>query len=102
MSGVRHLPPRQGSEPITILESFDRQTLARMEIALERACDFVSTGSQKHRSRRYIAKQIIACASNGDPSLDSLTIAAISAARQLNARRGQNSVQLRMIPALAG
>jgi hypothetical protein len=42
-----------------IMESFDRQTLAKMEIALEQACGLVSTGSQKHRSRRYIAKRII-------------------------------------------
>jgi uncharacterized protein YdeI (YjbR/CyaY-like superfamily) len=31
-----------------ILESFDRQTLVKMEIALEQACSVVSTGSQKH------------------------------------------------------
>jgi hypothetical protein len=64
-----------------IMESFDRQTLAKMEIALEQACGLVSTGSQKHRSRRYIAKRIIECASNGNRDLDSLTTAALAAAR---------------------
>jgi hypothetical protein len=73
-----------------ILESFDRQTLARMEIALEQACVVVATGNQKHRSRRYIANQIIKCASNGNRDLDSLMTAAIAAAEELNARRAAN------------
>jgi hypothetical protein len=74
-----------------ILESFDRKTLTKMEIALERACDVVSTGNQKHRSRRYIARQIIECASKGNRDLDSLTRAAISAAKKLNASRSHRS-----------
>jgi hypothetical protein len=76
-----------GCEPFLILESFDRRTLAKMEIALEHACGLVSTGRQKHRSRRYIARHIIERASNGDRSLDSLTSAAIAAAKELNANR---------------
>lgn len=80
-AGVR----ANASEPFLILESFDRRTLAKMEIALEQACGFVSTGRQKHRSRRYIARQIIECALNGDRSLDCLTTAAIAAAKELNA-----------------
>jgi hypothetical protein len=74
-----------------IMESFDRQTLAKMEIALEQACGLVSTGSQKHRLRRYIAKRIIECASNGNRDLDSLTTAALAAAKELNASREQKS-----------
>jgi hypothetical protein len=77
-----------------ILESFDRQTLAKMEIALEQACGVVLSGGQKHRSRRYIAKRIIACASNGHRELDSLTTAAVAAAEELNASREQKSAEV--------
>src|ERR1700712_1965321 len=82
-AGVR----ANASEPFLILESFDRLTLTKMEIALEQACGFVSTGRQKHRSRRYIARQIVECALNGDRSLASLTKAAVAAAMELNASR---------------
>src|SRR5882757_10821705 len=78
-------------EPILILDSFDRQTLAKMEIALERACGVVPTSSQKHRSRRYIAKRIVKCASSGNRDIDSLTRSAIAAAEELNARRVKDS-----------
>jgi hypothetical protein len=71
-----------------IMGSFDRQTLAKMEIALEQACGLVSTGSQKHRSRRYIAKRIIECASNGNRDLDSLTTARLL--RPRNSMRAEN------------
>jgi hypothetical protein len=74
-----------------ILERFDRKTLTKMEIALERACAVVSTGNQKHRSRRYIAKRIIGCASGGDRDLESLTAAAIAAAEELNASRSNRT-----------
>jgi hypothetical protein len=77
-----------------ILESFDRQTLVKMEIALEQACSVVSTGNQKHGIRRYIAQQIIKCASSGNRDLSGLTKAAIAAAEELNARRVDNSVGL--------
>jgi len=77
-----------------ILESFDRQTLAKMEIALEQACGVVATGNQKHRSRRYIAKRIVNCASSGNRDLDSLTRSAIAAAEELNARRTKKSVEV--------
>jgi hypothetical protein len=77
-----------------ILESFDRQTLVKMEIALEQACSVVSTGSQKHRTRRYIAQQIIKCASSGNRDLGSLTTTAIAAAEKLNARKVHYSVEV--------
>lgn len=83
----KNFPKRQVSEPVMILERFDRKTLARMEMALEQACGVVATGNQKHRSRRYIAKRIIDCASSGARDLGSLTAAAIAAAEELNARR---------------
>jgi hypothetical protein len=74
-----------------ILESFDRKTLTKMEIALERACGAILTGNQKHRSRRYIAERIISCASSGNRDLDSLTAAAIAAAEELNASRSKRT-----------
>jgi hypothetical protein len=77
-----------------ILESFDRQTLAKMEVALEEACRLVATENQKHRSRRYIAKRIIKCASGGNRDLDSLRRSAIAAAEQMNARRVKTSVEV--------
>jgi len=82
---------RAVSEPTLILDSFDPQTLAKMEIALGQACAVVSTGSQKHRSRRYIAKRIVKCASRGNRDLDSLTRSALAAAKELNARRVKDS-----------
>ena len=70
-----------------ISESFDRRTLADMEIALERACAVLSGGSEKHRSRRHIARRIIQCAESGNRTLGSLTAAAMAAAKELRARR---------------
>jgi len=70
-----------------ISERFDRRTLANMEIALERACAVLSTGSDKHRARRHIASRIIRCAEGGHRTLGSLTAAAIAAAHELRARR---------------
>jgi hypothetical protein len=81
------------SEPILILESFDCQTLAKMEVALEQACGAVSTGNQKHRSRRYIAKRIVTCAFRGNRDLNSLTRSAIAAAEELNASRAKKGVE---------
>ena len=70
-----------------ISESFDRRTLANMEIALERACAVLSSGSDKHRARRHIASRIIRCAERGNRTLGSLTDAAMAAAHELSARR---------------
>jgi hypothetical protein len=69
-----------------ISESFDRRTLANMEIALERACEVLSTGSEKHRTRRHIADRIIRCAKSGNRSLGSLTAAALAAAKELRVK----------------
>jgi hypothetical protein len=69
-----------------ISESFDRRTLANMEIALERACEVLSTGSEKHRTRRHIADRIIQCAKSDNRSLGSLTAAALAAAKELRVK----------------
>jgi hypothetical protein len=92
-SADKTCPKRSASEPILILESFDRQTLAKMAMALEQACGAVSTANQKHRSRRYIAKRIVTCAFGGNRDLNSLTRSAIAAAEELNASRAKNSVE---------
>jgi hypothetical protein len=68
-----------------ITEAFDRRTIANMEIALERACLLLPTGSEKHRARRIIASKIIECANRGDASLSGLTEAGYTAAKQLAA-----------------
>ena len=70
-----------------ISESFDGRTLANMEIALERACEALPSGSDKHRSRRHIASRIIQCAENGNRTLGGLTAAAMAAARELRVKR---------------
>ena len=53
-----------------ITDSFDSRTLANMEVALDRACMFLPTGSDKHRARRIIAAKIIECAHRGDNTLE--------------------------------
>jgi hypothetical protein len=76
-----------------ISERFDRRTLANMEIALERACAVLSTGSDKHRARRHIASRIIRCAEGGNRTLGSLTAAAIAAAQELRTRRKREAAK---------
>ncbi len=44
-----------------------------MEVALERACLLLPTGSEKHRARRIIASKILDCANRGDTTLSRLT-----------------------------
>jgi hypothetical protein len=83
---IRH-STRQVNEHAMIQERFDRHTLAKMEIALERACEVISTAKEKHRSRRFVAKRIVECASSGNRELDSLTTVGVDAARELNASR---------------
>ena len=38
-----------------IADSFDSRTLARMEVALDRACKLLDTGAEQHKTRRHIA-----------------------------------------------
>ena len=56
-----------------------------MEVALERACLLLPTGSEKHNARRIIAIKIIECANRGDATLSRLTEAGYAAAMQLMA-----------------
>jgi len=78
--------PRRGPrrEDHMITDTFDRRTIAKMEVALERACLLLPTGSEKHRARRIIAGKIIECANRGDATLSRLTEAGCAAAMQLN------------------
>jgi hypothetical protein len=74
-----------------ISESFDRRTLANMEIALERACELLANGSEKYRTRRHIASRIVKCAKKGHRTLGALTAAAIDAAKELRSKRSQGT-----------
>ena len=68
-----------------ITDAFDRRTLAKMEVALERACLLLPTGGQNHRARRIIAGKIIECATRGETTLSRLTEVGYAAAMQLGA-----------------
>jgi hypothetical protein len=68
-----------------ITDAFDRRTIAKMEVALERACLLLAAGREKHKARRIIASKIIECANRGDASLSRLTEGGYTAARQLAA-----------------
>jgi hypothetical protein len=68
-----------------ITDAFDRRTIAKMEVALERACLLLPTGGEKHRARRIIAGKIVECANRGETSLSRLTEVGYAAAMQLGA-----------------
>ena len=68
-----------------ITETFNSRTMANMEVALERSCLLLPTGSEKHRTRRIIASKIIECANRGDTTLSRLTEAGYAAAMKLTA-----------------
>ena len=55
-----------------ITDTFDRRTIAKMEVALERACLLLPAGSEKHNARRIIASKIIECANRGEATLSRL------------------------------
>ncbi|HEU0085075.1 MAG TPA: hypothetical protein VFQ87_19670 [Bradyrhizobium sp.] len=74
-----------------ITESFDRRTLANMEIALERACAMLAAGSDRHRARRHIATRIVRCAESGNRTLGALTAAAVAAANELRIRQNRKA-----------
>ena len=67
-----------------ISESFDRRTLSKMEIALDRACLILPAGCAKHGVRRLIASKILECAHRGDKTLSGLTAAGYAAATRLS------------------
>jgi len=66
-----------------ITDTFDRRTIAKMEVVLERACLLLPIGSEDHNARRIIASKIIECASCGGASLIELTEAGYVAAMEL-------------------
>jgi hypothetical protein len=68
-----------------ITDTFNRQTLAKMEVALERACLLIPIDGEKHRTRRVIAGKIIECANRGGATLSTLTEAGYAGAMQLTA-----------------
>ena len=74
----------RGREDQMITDTFDRRTIAKMEVALERACLLLPTGSDKHNARRIIASKIIECANRGDATLSRLTEVGYAAAVQLD------------------
>ena len=69
-----------------IADSFNSRTLAKMEVALDRACKLLDTGAEQHKTRRYIASKILARARQGDISLDGLTEAGRIAADEICVR----------------
>ncbi len=54
-----------------IVEQFDRQTLAKMEVALDSVCKRFPYGG-KHNVRKHAAQSIVRCAKSGDTGLDAL------------------------------
>jgi len=71
-----------------IIESFDRRTLAAMEVALDRSCEGLGFDRDQHDARRHIASKILECALRGDRALDALTHAGRVAAMQVLALNG--------------
>ena len=66
-----------------IAESFDRPTMANMEVALDSAVQSLATGREEHTPRKYIASRILACAKAGDTTLGGLTKAGRAAAEEI-------------------
>ena len=83
--GCRKPAGDRGRKDQIITDTFDRQTIAKMEVALERACLLLPIGSEKHSARRIIASKIIECAIRGDATLSRLTETGYATAMQLSA-----------------
>jgi hypothetical protein len=66
------------------MDGFGPRMAANMEIALERACDFLPVGNQKHEARRYVASKILECAEQGIGTVHALTAAGRAAAIELH------------------
>ncbi len=72
-----------------IVEQFDRRTMAKMELALDRACARFPHGG-RHNIRRRVAQNIVRCAKAGNTGLVALTEAGERAVAQLHdAKRGK-------------
>lgn len=55
-----------------ILDSFDRRTLANMEVVLERVCSGRPAG-EDHELRSFVADSLVRCAKSGKTTLGALT-----------------------------
>jgi hypothetical protein len=75
------------AEESFIADSFDRRTIANMEIALDRALQHLATGREQHSARKHIASRILACAKAGDKTLGGLTKAGREAAGEISPGR---------------
>lgn len=70
---------------IMITDGFGPRMVANMEIALERACEFLPPGNEQHEGRRHVASKILECAKTGNGSVHALTAAGRTAAIELHA-----------------
>ena len=62
-----------------ILDEVTKRTLAKMEIALERACERLPRSFSNHEVRKTIAIKILERAKDGEASLEAMTDAALTA-----------------------
>ena len=67
-----------------IMDGFGPRMRANMEIALERACEFLPVGNKGHEARRYIASKIRECAESGNGTVPALTAVGRAAAIELH------------------
>ena len=70
-----------------IADSFKIRTMANMEVALERACQALSNGRERHDARRFIASRILKSAERGDETLGAFTQAGLKAVMELETAR---------------
>ncbi len=68
-----------------ITDGFGPRMVANMEIALERACEFLPVGNEEHEARRHVAGKILECAERGNGTVRALTAAGRAAAIELHA-----------------
>jgi hypothetical protein len=81
-----HLEQGQSREGIVMItDGFGPRMVANMEIALERACEFLPLGNEQHEGRRHVASKILECAKTGNGSVQALTAAGRTAAIELHA-----------------
>ncbi len=66
-----------------ITEQFSERTIARMDIALERACRILPETFAHHTSRKFVAEQIVECAKAHTQTLGGLTEAGRRAVAEL-------------------
>jgi hypothetical protein len=68
-----------------ITDGFGPRMVANMEIALEKACEFLPVGNEVHEARRHVASKILECAERGNGTVRALTAAGRAAAIELHA-----------------